>query len=85
MTHYSELKLDDTSLRIAVGLRLGLQIVTPHNCNGCNQLVDPWGRHGLSCLKNVKGTHARHNVQVQVHISNKTSKWAFVAFGENEI
>ena len=68
----SELKLDDTSLRIAVGLRLGLQIVTPHQCNGCNQLVDPWGRHGLSCLKNVKGTHARHkkiNDMMQVAIS----------------
>ena len=68
----SELKLDDTSLRIAVGLRLGLQIVTPHKCNGCNQLVDPWGRHGLSCLKNVKGTHARHkkvNDMIQVAIS----------------
>ena len=68
----SELKLDDTSLRIAVGLRLGLEIVSPHRCNGCNQLVDPWGRHGLSCLKNVKGTHARHkkiNEMIQVAIS----------------
>ena len=33
-----DLKLDNTSLRIAVGLRLWLEIVAPHRFNGCNQL-----------------------------------------------
>ena len=35
-----ELKLDDQSLRLAVGLRLGCHIVAPHQCI-CGQLVDP--------------------------------------------
>ena len=35
-----ELKLDDQSLRLAVGLRLGCLIVAPHQCL-CGQFVDP--------------------------------------------
>ena len=53
------LKLDNSSLRVAVGLRLGIKLCEPHTCV-CGQLVDPWGRHGLSC-KNAKGTHSRHS------------------------
>ena len=53
-----ELKLDDNSLRIATGLRLGAKLVEPHKCR-CGHLVDPWGRHGLSC-RFAKGTNARH-------------------------
>ena len=52
------LKLDNNSLRVAVGLRLGIKLCEPHQCI-CGQLVDPWGRHGLSCKK-AKGTNSRH-------------------------
>ena len=52
------LKLDNNSLRVSVALRLGTKICESHKCI-CGQLVDPWGRHGLSC-KNAKGTHSRH-------------------------
>ena len=53
------LKLDNISLRIACGLRLGSPLCQPHNCI-CGKLVNKHGRHGLSC-KNAKGTHARHS------------------------
>ena len=53
------LKLDNTSLRMAVGLRLGYALCQPHKCI-CGSLVDSTGRHGLSC-KNAKGTAPRHN------------------------
>ena len=52
------LKLDNSSVRVAVGLRLGTKLCEPHKCI-CGQLVDPWGRHGLSC-RNAKGTNSRH-------------------------
>ena len=41
-------RLDDTSLRIAVSLRLGASICAPHTCV-CGQLVDSSGVHGLAC------------------------------------
>ena len=43
------LKLDNTSLRIAFGLRLGSKMVVPHKCV-CGNLVDSNGRHGLYCI-----------------------------------
>lgn len=52
------LKLDDTSMRIACGLRLGAPLCQPYKCM-CGSLVDSSGRHGLSC-KNAKGTFPRH-------------------------
>ena len=52
------LKLDNTSLRIAFGLRLGSKMVVPHKCV-CGNLVDSNGRHGLYCQK-AKGTNPRH-------------------------
>ena len=53
------MKLDNSSLWVAVGLRLGTKICESHKCV-CGQLVDPCGRHGLSC-RNAKGTHSRHS------------------------
>ena len=53
------LKLDNASLRIACGLRLGSPLCQPHSCP-CGMLVNELGRHGLSC-KHAKGTHARHS------------------------
>ena len=52
------LKLDNMSLRIATGLRLGSSLCQPYKCK-CGDLVDTSGRHGLSC-KNAKGTFSRH-------------------------
>ena len=51
--------LDDASLRISVGLRLGAAICTAHDCV-CGQKVDKFGHHGLSCKKS-RGRFARHS------------------------
>ena len=52
------LKMDNTSVRIATGLRLGSRLCEPYKCV-CGQLTDPHG-HDLSC-KNAKGTYSRHS------------------------
>ena len=53
------LRLDDFSLRIAVGLRLGTSICVPHLCNCCGAEVTALGTHGLSC-RSSSGRHHRH-------------------------
>ena len=52
-------RLDDTSLRIAVALRLGANMCAPHTCL-CGAQVDSRGTHGLACRKSA-GRHTRHN------------------------
>ena len=53
------LKMDDSTLRIAVGLRLGTTICAPHICQHCGAEVSARGTHGLSC-KYSEGRHFRH-------------------------
>jgi hypothetical protein len=53
------LKMDNASVRIAVGLRLGAPIVHLHKCV-CGATVSTDGLHGLSCRHGF-GRHARHN------------------------
>merc|ERR1712012_109757 len=53
------LKLDNASIRIACGLRLGSPLCHPRTCP-CGEFVNEFGRHGLSC-KLAKGTHPRHS------------------------
>ena len=43
-------RLDDSSLRIPVALRLGAPVCSPHDCV-CDETVDSLGRHGLSLSK----------------------------------
>ena len=52
-------RLDNTSLRIAIALRLGAPVCEPHTCV-CGQAVDAYGTHGLSCRKSA-GRQYRHN------------------------
>jgi len=52
-------RLDDTSLRIAVSLRLSATICAPHTCI-CGMQVDSSGVHGLAGRKSA-GRHMRHN------------------------
>ena len=53
------LRLDDESIRIAVGLRRGTALCAPHICP-CGSLVDSAGVHGLSCRISA-GRSARHH------------------------
>jgi hypothetical protein len=53
------LKMDNSTVRIAVGLRLGAPIVRSHNCV-CGALVSSDGLHGLACRRSA-GRHSRHN------------------------
>ena len=53
------LRLDDEAVRVAVGLRLGLNLCQPHPCP-CGTQVDSRGTHGLSC-KLSSGRMARHH------------------------
>ena len=53
------LRLDDTAMRIAVGLRLGVPLCRPHSCEQCGMTVDELATHGLHCRKS-QGHHSRH-------------------------
>ena len=54
------LRLDNESLRIAVGLRLGTAICVPHLCRCCGAEVTALGTHGLSC-RSSSGRYHRHS------------------------
>ena len=54
------LRMDDNTVRVAVGLRLGSTLCRPHACQHCGVEVDHLGSHGLSCRKS-EGRHYRHS------------------------
>ena len=53
------LKMDDEAVRVAVGLRLGLDLCVPHECH-CGSMVDARGVHSFVC-KRAPGRTARHH------------------------
>ena len=53
------LRLDNTAVRIAMGLCLGLQLCRPNTCQHCGAQVTEFTTHGLSCRKSA-GRHFRH-------------------------
>ncbi|KAL5505757.1 hypothetical protein EMCRGX_G007249 [Ephydatia muelleri] len=53
------LRMDDNTIRIAIGLRLGTPLCIPHLCYHCGANVDTLGTHGLSCRFSA-GRHFRH-------------------------
>ena len=61
--------LDDTSLHIAVGLRLGTAICSPHPCQLCGSEVSSLGLHGLSCRKSEE----RHSCHASLNDITKHS------------
>ena len=42
------LHMDDTTIQVAVGLRLGLLLCYPHSCRHCDGNVDEFATHSLS-------------------------------------
>ena len=57
------LRIDDETVRVAVGLCLGTQLCHPHSCCRCGTAVDRLGIHGLSCRKS-KGHHHHHHSEL---------------------
>ena len=53
------LRMDDDTIRIATGLRLGAPLCRPHTCHHCGEEVDSLATHGLSCRWS-EGRHHRH-------------------------
>jgi len=51
--------MDNATVRISAGLRLGAPVVRPHSCV-CGTTVTAAGHHGLSCRRG-SGRHSRHN------------------------
>ena len=52
------LRMDNEAVRVAVGLRLGANLCSPHSCP-CGAFVDARGSHGLSCRRSA-GRQTRH-------------------------
>ena len=53
------LRMQDETIRIAIGLCLGVPVCFPHTCIRCKAHVDDSGIHGLSCHGST-GRHPRH-------------------------
>ena len=54
------LRMDNDTIRIAIGLRLGSPLCQPHKCVHCGSDVNKFGTHGLSCRWS-QGRHSRHS------------------------
>jgi len=67
------LKLEDEAVRVAVSMRLGLDLCVPHKCQ-CGSDIDAKGRHAMVCKK-ASGKIARHQVL------NDVMWWALNAAG----
>ena len=52
-------RMDDNTIRVAGGLRLGSPLCRPHICHHCGAEVDHLTTHGLSCRWS-EGCHFRH-------------------------
>jgi len=60
------LRLSDEAIRVAVGLRLGLELCQVHTCP-CGATVDTRGLHGLSCRQSASRTARHHQLNDLVY------------------
>ena len=58
------LKMDDSTIQVSVGLRLGLPLSRPHLCGHCGALVDKFATHPLSCRQSGGRFHRHATVNV---------------------
>ena len=66
------LRMDDDTIRVAVGLCLGTSLCRPHTCHHCGTEVDHLGTPVLSC-KHSEGRHHHHAAL------NDTIHWALTS------
>ena len=55
------LRMDNEAIRVAVGLRLGVNLCQPHPCP-CGTQVDARGTHGLACKQSSGRTTRHHHI-----------------------
>ena len=55
-----QLTYTDEAVRVAVGLRLGLDLCVPHECH-CGSMVDARGAHSFVCKRAPPSRTARHH------------------------
>ena len=66
--------MDDSTIRVAVGLHLGAPLCRPHQCHHSGAEVDCLATHGLSCRWS-EGRHHRHDaINNIVHRSLTSAK-----------
>ena len=53
-------RMDNETIRLAIGLRLSTALSVQHNCQHCGQTVDVSGTHGLGCRQS-EGRLPRHS------------------------
>ena len=53
------LRMDDNTIRVSVGFRLGTTLCCPHACLHCGAEVNHLGTHDLSCIQS-EGRHHRY-------------------------
>ena len=66
------LQMDGDTIRVAMGLHLGIPLWLPHDCQHCGTKVESLGTHGLSCGRS-QGQHYRHasiSALIQRHLSS---------------
>ena len=71
------LRMDDETIRIAVGLRLCIPLCRPHTCHHCNLEVDALATHGLSCRQSQRCHHQHTTLNDIIHRSLTSAKVPF--------
>ena len=56
---FSDLRMDDNTIRVIVGLHLGSALYRLHSCQYCGVEVDHLANHGLRCKKS-EDRHYHH-------------------------
>ena len=67
--------MDDDTVRVAVGLRLGAPLCKPHTCQHCGAQVDQLATHELSCHQSEGRHHRRSAINDILH---RALTWAHV-------
>ena len=68
------LRLDDNTLRVAVGLRLSSPLCRPHTCRHCGAEVDCLAIHGFSCRWSQGRYHGHTAINVIIHRALSSAK-----------
>jgi uncharacterized SAM-dependent methyltransferase len=51
------LRMDDDTICVATGMRIGAPLCVAHSCKNCGRAVDESGLHDLSCWKSQELTY----------------------------